>query len=78
MSELDDLFRQTEDQPIPGGCDRCEAFQTVDSPTPGVHIIHVHHDDWCPFLRERETKPTPTWDELVGPRVERDYSDEEF
>ena len=51
MSALDDLFEQIEDQPIPGGCERCDAYQTVESPGPGVHVIHVHHDDWCPLVR---------------------------
>lgn len=53
MSAVDDLFEQMEDQPIPGGCERCEAYLTVESLSPGVHIIQVHHDDWCSFLRAR-------------------------
>lgn len=27
---------------------------------------------------ETDEKPTPMWDELLGPRQERDYSDEAF
>lgn len=50
MSELDDIFSQTENQPIEGGCDMCDAYQTVETLSPGIHIIHVHHDDWCPVL----------------------------
>ena len=51
---LDDLFGQVEDQPIPGGCDRCDAFQTMEVISPGVWLMRVHHDDWCPFLRARK------------------------
>jgi len=54
VSALDDLFQQSEDEPIPGGCDRCSAYQTFTSPAPGVHLVNVHHDDWCPFIRSRE------------------------
>jgi hypothetical protein len=37
---------------IPGGCDRCDAYQTIhaDHYGPDMHRILVHHDDWCPFL----------------------------
>lgn len=36
---------------LPGGCDDCEAYQTVEpGPFPGVWINRVHHDDWCPAL----------------------------
>ena len=51
---LGDLFGQTEDQPISGGCEACNAFQTVEEIEAGVYSLIVHHDDWCPFLRARE------------------------
>jgi hypothetical protein len=54
MTSFDDLFSQIEDQPIPGGCDACDAYQTVEAVAPGVHSLTVHHDDWCPFLRARK------------------------
>jgi hypothetical protein len=56
MGVLDDLFGQIEDRPIPGGCDECDAYQTVESPEPGIHLIHVHHDDWCPRLRAMKAR----------------------
>ena len=45
---------------IPGGCDHCDAYQTVDEDRelPGVWHMRVHHDDWCPFLREYERRHT--------------------
>jgi hypothetical protein len=55
VSALDNLLEQVEDQPIPGGCDRCDAYQTVETASPGIHTIRVHHDDWCPFLRAKES-----------------------
>ena len=38
---------------IPGGCERCDAYQVVraDRWAPDVHSITVYHDDSCPFLR---------------------------
>jgi hypothetical protein len=51
MSALDDLFAQIEDQPFPGGCEHCDALQTVREESPGVYVLTVAHDDWCPALR---------------------------
>jgi hypothetical protein len=56
VGSLDDLFEQIEDQPIPGGCERCDAYQTVSTVAPGVHVMNVHHDEWCPFLRSMEAE----------------------
>jgi hypothetical protein len=39
---------------IPGGCDQCDAYQTVEPAAPGVWTMTVHHDDWCPFLAARQ------------------------
>lgn len=44
---LDDLFGDLKDRRVPGGCDQCDAFQTFDVVSPGVHVIRVHHDDRC-------------------------------
>ena len=54
MSEIEGLFEQIEDQPVEGGCPRCDAFTTVEATSPGVYLMVVHHDDWCPFLRARK------------------------
>jgi hypothetical protein len=43
-----------EDERIPGGCPHCNAYQTVDPVTAGVWSLVVHHDEWCPVIRERE------------------------
>jgi hypothetical protein len=39
---------------IPGGCDGCDAYQTVDAVESGVWKITVHHDDGCPVLKRIE------------------------
>lgn len=41
---------------IDGGCDHCDAYQTVsaDPALPGVIKITVHHDDWCPWWTSRK------------------------
>jgi hypothetical protein len=38
---------------IPGGCDHCDAYQTVKPSGAGVWAITVHHDDWCPVVGGR-------------------------
>ena len=56
MSVPEDLFRQTDDQPLPGGCTRCDAYRTLVVLSPGIDPLTVHHDDWCPVLRSREAR----------------------
>ncbi len=51
MSAFGDLFGELAGEQIPGGCDRCDAYQTVVTLVPGVDSLTVHHDDWCPVLR---------------------------
>lgn len=36
---------------VAGGCDHCDAYQTVQPRTAGVWDLYVHHDDSCPVLR---------------------------
>lgn len=53
------LIRSQDGARIPGGCDTCDAYQVVhaDAYGPNLHSISVHHDDWCPFLRNRKDRP---------------------
>lgn len=51
---------------IPGGCEDCDAFQTVDRDTeePAIWHVRVHHDDWCPTLARKKRAGGPvrsTW-----------------
>jgi hypothetical protein len=41
---------------IPGGCDWCNAYQTVRAETAGFWHITTHHDDWCPWLAASEAR----------------------
>ena len=43
-----------EGQRIEGGCDHCDAFQTVAPVGPGVWRISVYHAPDCRFLAEHE------------------------
>ncbi len=52
--QLADTFGPLDGARIPGGCDTCDAYQTVTPVTAGVWIINVHHDDWCPTLARIE------------------------
>lgn len=38
---------------IPGGCDDCTAYQTVEQHAPGLYVLAVHHDLTCPEYRRR-------------------------
>lgn len=35
---------------FPGGCDDCNAFQTVERVDAGLYVLTVHHDATCPVL----------------------------
>ena len=51
------VLDQLTGQRVPGGCDDCSAYQTVVEHSPGVYVLTVHHDDSCPWLRQRESRP---------------------
>ena len=44
------LLRYPGGARIPGGCDRCDSYQTVAITDYGANIT-VHHDDVCPDYR---------------------------
>jgi hypothetical protein len=39
---------------IPGGCEHCDAYQTAAPVQAGVWSVTVHHDAWCPWLKQRK------------------------
>jgi len=43
------------DLQIPGGCDDCDAYQTVTQHGQ-ITLIEVHHDDTCPWLAAHQGK----------------------
>ena len=36
---------------MPGGCDDCDAYQTVTREAEGMYRMLVHHDATCPFYQ---------------------------
>lgn len=49
------LIRAHDGVRIPGGCDTCNAYQSIRADAHGanVHAITVHHDDWCPTYQRK-------------------------
>lgn len=43
-------FEHLADQRLPGGCDDCDAYQTVTRAGGGLYVLTVHHDHTCPWL----------------------------
>ena len=41
---------------IPGGCDYCDAYQTVEPVAAGTWLLRVRHDDWCAWLAAHEER----------------------
>lgn len=41
---------------VPGGCDDCDAYQTLerDPEHPNIMHLRVWHDDTCPFLNRHQ------------------------
>jgi hypothetical protein len=50
------LLGPLDGRKIAGGCDHCDAYQTVTLIEAGVFAMTVHHDDDCPFLAEYEKR----------------------
>lgn len=66
-------LRRMDGLEVPGGCEECDAVQTVTSPAyglTGVSMVTVHHDDGCAWLaRAGGPAPSPAWspDSVNGP-----------
>ena len=39
---------------IPGGCDECDAYQTIDDTSAPIYVLRVHHDQTCSWLAQRK------------------------
>jgi len=50
MNTLAELFEALSGQRIPGGCDDCNAYQTMTQQD-RIHVLTIHHDDTCPTWR---------------------------
>jgi hypothetical protein len=50
-SPIEDFFSQFQGEPIPGGCDMCTAYQSIEEVVPGVHSLTIAHDPECAILR---------------------------
>ena len=35
---------------LPGGCDDCDAYQSVAQAGPDLYVLTVHHDATCPWV----------------------------
>ena len=47
------MLEALSDQPIPGGCDDCDAVQRLTTDGAGIYVLTVFHDDTCPWLNAR-------------------------
>jgi hypothetical protein len=54
--QLVDLLAPLDGARIYGGCDDCDAYQTVTAESAGVWQIHVWHDDECPTYQQMVDK----------------------
>lgn len=52
--ELVNTLGALDGERIPGGCDSCDAFQTVEAERAGVWHLTVHHDPECPLLKAKQ------------------------
>jgi hypothetical protein len=53
---IDAMLAPLAGKRIAGGCDSCDAYQTVRAVEPGLWTVTVHHDDWCPLLAAIEAR----------------------
>jgi hypothetical protein len=54
VDPLANLLGPLDGARVPGGCEHCDAYQTVRAEAAGVWVIDVFHDDGCPALRKAE------------------------
>lgn len=53
---LDALTERLAGHRIAGGCDSCNAYQTV-AEVDGIYVVKVSHDDWCPRYKAMRRRP---------------------
>jgi hypothetical protein len=51
MTAIDRLLGPFDGERVAGGCDHCDADQSVEPVQAGVWVVHVFHDGECPTLR---------------------------
>lgn len=53
---LREIAKRLRGRRIPGGCDECNAYQTLeeDPDLPGCFRIRISHDHWCAFIARIE------------------------
>ena len=56
MDPLVNILGPLDGARLPGGCDHCDAYQTVRAASPRVWLTTVFHDDDCPVLRKVEER----------------------
>jgi len=52
---LNEMFEALSGRRIPGGCDDCDAYQTMTQ-RDGIYAIEVSHDETCPFSQKRAAR----------------------
>ena len=50
VADLNDVFKDAQGKPIEGGCEVCNAVQVLEATDPGIYVLTIHHDSWCPVL----------------------------
>lgn len=55
-----EFLDRLDGQRIPGGCEDCDAYQTVDTTQPPIYRITVHHDDTCPTYQAMQEQQRRT------------------
>jgi len=53
---MQELLGPLDGAQIPGGCDTCDAYQTIEPMSAGIWTVTVVHDDDCPTLARIEAK----------------------
>lgn len=48
QSQILNLLGPFDGARIPGGCERCDAYQQVIPAGRGVWVLGTFHDEWCP------------------------------
>ena len=56
MTATEQLLHPLVGQRIPGGCDDCDAYQELYEVAPGLYLLGICHDDWCPELQLKQRR----------------------
>jgi hypothetical protein len=71
VNEINQWAASLDGAKIPGGCEDCDAYQTLHVIDRGLTRLNIHHDDWCATYRRMQAEPASQADLTPAAEVDQ-------